>query len=152
MALWTVCRALFGYFFLVFIVRIVGRRPGKQLTPIEFVLIFFLGGLMLTGVVGAEPSLINAIAQIFAIAGGHWFLVKLRSRSSHIARLLDGTPLTLIENSKFRAHTMRNMGITDADIMAVARDGGISTLADIRSATLERNGEISILPKEDEGS
>ena len=149
MAFWTVSRALLGYLFLVFIVRIVGRRPGKQLTPIEFVLIFFLGGLMLTGVVGSEPSLINAIAQIFAIAGGHWILVQLRSRSTRIARLLDGTPLTLIEDDKLRGHTMRNMGISDADIMAVARDGGLSDLSTVRSATLERNGEISILTKED---
>ncbi len=149
MAFWTVFRALLGYFFLVFIVRIVGRRPGKQLTPIEFVLIFFLGGLMLTGVVGAEPSLINAIAQIFTIAAGHWLLVWLRSRSSRIARLLDGTPLTLIENDMMRAHTMRNMGISDADIMAMARDGGMTDLSTVRTATLERNGEISILPKQD---
>ena len=38
-------RAIFGYFFLVFIVRVVGRRPGKFMNPFEFVLIFFIGGL-----------------------------------------------------------------------------------------------------------
>ncbi len=150
MAFWTVARAILGYFFLVFIVRVVGRRPGKQLTPIEFVLIFFLGGLMLTGVVGAEPSLINAICQILAIACGHWILVQLRSRSSRIARLLDGTPLLLIERQQLRAHTMRHMGISANDVMAIARDGGLSSLDEIHSATLERNGEISILPKEDD--
>lgn len=32
-------RALFAHLFLVFCVRIVGRRPGKQLTPFQFVLI-----------------------------------------------------------------------------------------------------------------
>jgi len=43
----NVLRALFGYFFLVGIVRVAGRRPGKQLTPVEFVLLFFLGGVTL---------------------------------------------------------------------------------------------------------
>jgi uncharacterized membrane protein YcaP (DUF421 family) len=38
----AVVRAFVGYFFLVLIVRIVGRRPGKQMTPFEFVLIFFI--------------------------------------------------------------------------------------------------------------
>ncbi len=56
----SVLRALFGYFFLVFIVRIVGRRPGKQLTPFEFILIFFLGGLMLTAIVAQDSSVTNA--------------------------------------------------------------------------------------------
>ncbi len=48
-AFFIIARAAFGYLFLVLIVRIVGRRPGKQLTPFEFVLIFYLGGLTLTG-------------------------------------------------------------------------------------------------------
>ena len=30
----AVVRAFVGYLFLVFIVRIVGRRPGKQMTPL----------------------------------------------------------------------------------------------------------------------
>ena len=149
MALWIVLRALLGYFFLVFIVRIVGRRPGKQLTPIEFILIFFLGGLMLTGVVGEEPSLINAICQIFAIACGHFFLVWIRSKSDRVARLLDGTPLMLLEGGQWRHRTMQHMGISAPDVMAMARDKGIRTLADIHTAVLERNGEISILPTED---
>ena len=33
MALFIILRAAFGYLFLVLMVRIVGRRPGKQLTP-----------------------------------------------------------------------------------------------------------------------
>jgi uncharacterized membrane protein YcaP (DUF421 family) len=52
----AVLRAFFGYFFLVFTVRVVGRRPGKQLTPFEFVLVFFMGGLALTAMVGNEAS------------------------------------------------------------------------------------------------
>ena len=60
----AVARAFVGYFFLVFIVRIVGRRPGKQMTPFEFVLIFFIGGLALTAMVGDEVSFTNAICQI----------------------------------------------------------------------------------------
>jgi hypothetical protein len=59
----AVARAFFGYFFLVLIVRIVGRRPGKQMTPFEFVLIFFIGGLALTAIVGDEVSFTNGICQ-----------------------------------------------------------------------------------------
>jgi len=32
-AFFIIARAAFGYLFLVLIVRIVGRCPGKQLTP-----------------------------------------------------------------------------------------------------------------------
>lgn len=149
MAFGTVARALFGYFFLVFLVRIVGRRPGKQLTPFEFVLIFFLGGLMLTGIVGPEVSLTNAVCQIIAIAAGHFLLVAVRARSRRIARLMDGTPLMLLEGGYWRERTLFRMRVSKDDVMSVARDGGLRTLSDIHSAVLERNGEISIIPGEE---
>ncbi len=150
MALATVLRALFGYFFLVFIVRVVGRRPGKQLTPFEFVLIFFLGGLTLTGVVGNEVSLSNAVCQIITIACGHYFLVWLRAKSSRTARLLDGTPLILLEGGAWRSRTMKRERIAPEDVMATARDRGLRIPADIDTAILERNGEISLIPKKEE--
>jgi uncharacterized membrane protein YcaP (DUF421 family) len=148
MAAYTLIRALFGYFSLVFVVRIVGRRPGKQLTPFEFVLIFFLGGLTLTGMVSNESSVTNAVTQILAIACGHYVLVWIRTKSPHIARLLDGTPLILLEGGTWRSRTMRKMRIAPDDVMAMARDQGLKNLNEIDTATLERNGEISIVPKE----
>jgi uncharacterized membrane protein YcaP (DUF421 family) len=140
----AVLRAFFGYFFLVFIVRVVGRRPGKQLTPFEFVLVFFMGGLALTAMVGEEVSFTNAICQIIAIGLAHYVLAWARSKSSRFARLTDGTPLILLERGEWRTSTLRNMGIQDDDVMASARDSGVKTLEEIDTAILERNGEISI--------
>jgi len=137
-------RAFFGYFFLVFIVRIVGRRPGKQLTPFEFVLIFFIGGLALTAMVGPEASFTNAIIQIIAIGLAHYLIAYLRSRSRWLARLFDGTALVLLEDHQWRSDTLARMGIQDDDVMASARDQGIKSLAEIDVAILERNGEISV--------
>lgn len=143
----SVLRALYGYFFLVFIVRIVGRRPGKQLTPFEFILIFFLGGLMLTAIVSDEASITNAFCQIIAVAFAHFCLAALRNRSDRVAKILDGTPLILLEGNHWRADTMRHMRVKDDDVMEKARDQGLKTLEEIETAVLERNGEISILPK-----
>ena len=145
MALATVLRAMFGYLFLILITRIVGRRPGKQLTPFEFVLIFFLGGLTLTGMVGSEVSLTNAVCQIITLALTHYLLTLARSRMPRIARLLDGTALTLLEKGEWHVNTKQRMGIQDEDVMAMARDQGLKTLQEIGVATLERNGEISII-------
>ena len=149
-ALSTVLRAVFGYYFLVLVVRIVGRRPGKQLTPFEFVLIFFLGGLMLTGIVANEVSLTNAIAQILAISVAHYFLVWVRMKSPRVSRFLDGTPLILMEGGFWRARTLRKMRISEADVMAVGRDQGMKSFAEMGTVTLERNGEMSIVPAEDQ--
>ena len=140
----AVIRAFFGYMFLVMIVRIVGRRPGKQMTPFEFVLIFFIGGLALTAIVGDEVSFTNALCQIITMGLAHYTLAWARSKSQRFARLVDGTPLILLENKQWRMETVRHMRIQDDDVIASARDSGIKTLQEIDRAVLERNGEISV--------
>lgn len=145
----SVLRALFGYFFLVLVVRIVGRRPGKQLTPFEFILIFFLGGLMLTAIVSDEASLTNAFCQIIAVAFAHFGLAELRSRSERAATIIDGTPVVLLHGGDWRARALRGMRVKDDDVMEKARDQGLRRLDQIDMAVLERNGEISIIPKQD---
>lgn len=158
MALYTVFRAAFGYLFLVVLVRVVGRRPGKQLTPFEFVLIFYLGGLTLTGMVGTEMSLTNAACQIFTIAFCHLSLAHLRYRYDFVARLLDGIPLILLEHGKWRTDTLKAMSIQDDDVMDAARAQGIRDLGGIHTSILETVGSITIIgrqpgeaPPNDEG-
>ena len=146
----AVLRAWFFYFFLIFITRVVGRRPGKQLAPFEFVLVFFMGGLALTAMVGNEASLTNSLIEITAVAAAHALVTLVRMASPRLARLIDGTPLILLENHQWRKETLIRKRVQDDDVMAMARGQGLSTLDQIRKAVLERNGEITIIPQEKE--
>jgi uncharacterized membrane protein YcaP (DUF421 family) len=138
-------RAFFGYFFLLFIVRIAGRRPGKQLTPFEFVLVFFMGGLALTAMVGQELSFTNALCQIIAIAVAHYIVAFCRFKFPKFARLTDGTPLVLLEKQCWHSETLKRMGVQQEDVMASARESSVPSLQEIDVAVLERNGEINVL-------
>jgi uncharacterized membrane protein YcaP (DUF421 family) len=144
----AIIRAVFGYYFLVLMMRIAGRRPGKQQTPMEFVLVFFCGGLTLTAMVADDRSLVNALSQITAVAAAHYALVLLRGRFPAISRVVDGTPTVLLEKGKWHQDTLLSERITDDDVMASARDQSLESLEDIDYAVLERNGEISIIPVE----
>lgn len=144
----AVLRALLGYFFLVFMMRIAGRRPGKQLTPMDFVLVFFCGGLTLTAMVSDDRSFFNALSQIAAVAAAHYVVVLLRGRFAWFSRVVDGTPIVLLEKGKWHEKAMLEQSVADDDVMALARDQGIKTLDEIEYAVLERNGEISIIPAE----
>jgi uncharacterized membrane protein YcaP (DUF421 family) len=111
--------------------------------------VFFSGGLILTTTVGDDRSLTNAFAQIAAIAAAHYLLVVMRSRWPAIGRIVDGTPLVLLDRGQWKAQTMKTMLIQDSDVMATARDQGIENLEQIDYAVLERNGQISVIRKED---
>ncbi len=85
------------------------------------------------------------------MATAHYSVTWARARSKRLARVLDGTPLVLMELDPFgrrqcRPDTMVQMHIQDNDVMFAARDHGYKTLRDIDSAILERNGEINVVP------
>jgi uncharacterized membrane protein YcaP (DUF421 family) len=146
----AVFRAVFGYCFLVLIVRTAGRRPGKQITPFEFVFVFFIGGLTLTAMVGNDRSLSNALCIITTIAVTHFAIAWLRQWSPVFSQVVDGTPLVLLKKGEWQIETMKKMRIQDDDVMAMARDNGLESLDQIEYAILERNGEISIIQASEE--
>jgi uncharacterized membrane protein YcaP (DUF421 family) len=137
-------RAILGYFVLIGAVRLSARRPGKQITPFEFVLVFFIGGLALTAMVGDDPSFTNAACSILGIGLAHVAVSWIRWKWPRAARLLDGTPLVLLEGGQWRETVMQKMRVHDDDVMAAARDHGITTIHGVKAAIIERNGEITI--------
>lgn len=148
MAIFTILRAVFGYLLLIFVLRIAGRRPGKQLSPFDYVIVFYLGGITLTGIVGPEASLTNAFCQIMTVAMCHCGLAWLRSRYPRASRMIDGTPLVLMSNGQWRTQALSNMRLQDDDVMDSARSFGTRNLESIRMAVLEPVGEITIIPRE----
>lgn len=143
-----VLRAIFGYCFLMLVVRLVGRRPGKQMTPFDYVLVFFMGGVTLTPMVGDDRSLAGAVTIITAIAATHFVIAWLKHRYPTVGRIVDGTPLVLLEKGNWRHKTMRKMRVQEQDVMASARQQGVPSLDQVDYAILERNGDISIIPAE----
>ena len=146
----AVFRAIFGYLFLVFMVRVVGRRPGKQMAPFDYVLIFFIGGLTLTGMVADDRSLTNAFVQIITVALCHFVLTALRRRSSRFAVWMDGTPLVLLRNGEWVDETIRKMNFSRDDILATMRSNGQRNLHEVKYAVLERSGMMTIIPRREQ--
>lgn len=143
----AVFRAVFGYLFLVLMVRVVGRRPGKQMAPFDFVLIFFIGGLTLTGMVADDRSLTNAFVQIITVAMCHYLLILLRRRSKKFGLFLDGTPLVLFGKGRWYDETIQNMSFSRDDVLSAIRANGHENTDDVAWAVLERSGEVTVIPE-----
>jgi uncharacterized membrane protein YcaP (DUF421 family) len=99
--------------------------------------------------VGDEVSVTSAFCQIMTVGICHTVIVWARTKSSRVARLFDGTPLVLLEQGQWRERTMQQMRIVPADVMAMARDQGMKTIGEVDSCVLERNGEISLIKREE---
>ena len=142
--MYTIVHAICGYFFLLFVVRLLSRRPGGQLTPFEFVIVFLIGGLIILATVGDDKSATNCIGAILTIGFMHRITSQLRSLSPRISKVVDGLPIVLLQRGKWQTESMSRMRIDDQDVMAMARAKGLRSLSDVKYAVLEKVGSISI--------
>lgn len=143
----TIIHAVISYFFLLLTVRILTRRPGAQMTPFEFVLVFLIGGVAILATVGDDRSETNSVCAVMAVALMHRSVAGLKQRYPRISAMVDGTPLVILKDGQWQTKTMEQMRIQDDDVMAAARTKGIKTLDEIKYAILERNGALSIIKK-----
>lgn len=145
--MYTIAHAIVGYFFLLLTVRVLTRRPGAQLTPFEFVIVFLVGGLIILSTVGDDTSITNCVCAIMTICLMHQLVSWLRSKSPRFGAVVDGAPLVLLKDEKWQTNSMEGMRVDDADVMASARSKGVMNLTGVKYAVLERNGGISIIKK-----
>lgn len=143
----TIIHAIVSYLFLLLTVRALSRRPGAQMTPVSFVLIFLIGGVGILATVGDDRSETNSVCAVMAVALLHRTIAGLKQRYPRIAAMVDGTPLVILKDGQWQAETMRVMRIEDDDVMAAARTKGMKTLDEIKYAILERNGALSVIKK-----
>lgn len=144
-----VAHALFGYVFLTVMVRVLIRRPGAQMTQLEFVLIFLMGGVIILSTVGQDHSVTNCTCAVLAVGCMHRVTSGLKIRFPRFGALVDGTPLLLVRKGQWQHETMIGMHMAPEDVMAAARTKGIRNLEEIEYAVLERNGGISVIQKEE---
>lgn len=141
----TILRAMGAYWMLLIIVRAVSRRPGGQLTPFEFVLVFFIGGISIQAVVADDRSLTNAWLAVATVAMMHVLVTELKHHFPAFGKIIDGTPVVVFEKGEWKRSRMRHHGIQEMDVMAAARLRGLEREEQIKYAIVERNGEISVV-------
>jgi uncharacterized membrane protein YcaP (DUF421 family) len=57
--MYTIIHVIIGYFFLLLTVRVLARRPGAQMAPFEFVIVFLIGGIIILSSTGDDRSRTN---------------------------------------------------------------------------------------------
>ena len=141
----TMLYAIAGYFFLMLTVRLLTRRPRAQMTMLEFVIVFLVGGVVILATVGGDRSLTNCGAAILTIGLLHNLVAWTKARSTKFGVLVDGTPLVLLKDGAWVDEVMQGMKMAPEDIMAAARMKGVNSIFEVKYAILERNGTISII-------
>jgi uncharacterized membrane protein YcaP (DUF421 family) len=142
-------RAAAIFFATLVLIRISGRRSFGQRSPFDYVVAILLGATLSRVIVGASPAL-PTLAASLVIVVIHRVLAWACGWSRTLELLVGGVEREVYRDGKFNGREMSAALVTRTDILETVRQElGVHELDSVRSAILERNGEISIIRKTD---
>ena len=145
----AVLRGLVIYLILYVIVRVAGKRTLSEMNAFDLLLLLIISEATQEAMIGQDHSMTHAIILIVTLVGLDIVLSLIKRRSRHAEMLFDSVPLVLVENGKPIRRHMNKERIDEDDVLRAARENyGISKMDEIHLAILERDGKISIIPRE----
>ena len=142
-----VLRASVAYVFILFLMRVVGRRELSSMEPSDVILLVVIGDLIQNGVTQSDYS----VTGIVLAAGTIGFLASTTAfityRSNRIRNVVEGEPVILVQDGETIDRNMRNERLTLVELMEQARLQRIESLDRVKWAVLETNGSISFIEK-----
>jgi uncharacterized membrane protein YcaP (DUF421 family) len=94
-------------------------------------------------------SITEGFLLILTIVFWNYMLDWLGQRFPRIERLLHPPPLPLVKDGRLLRRNMRRELITEEELRSHMRQQGITEFAQVQSAYMEGDGQISIIPRED---
>ena len=119
-----------------------------ELASLTTVLLLIIGEATQQALLGEDFSVTNAVLVIMTLIAIDVGASLLKRRSERIAYLLDGSPTIVVENGVALEERLAKARLRLDDIMESARENGLERVEQIKFAIIERNGKISIIPRE----
>lgn len=133
------------YVFLLVFLRLTGKRQTGQYAPFDLVLLLILSNAVQNSMNAGDNSLIGGLISAVTLISCHVALAQLTFRYPRLARLVDGKPQVLVNQGQADKALMRRELLTHEDLEAALRAGGCLGVHDVERATIEVNGQITVV-------
>ena len=136
---------MFWFLFLVF--RFVLRRDVGAMGITDFLFVVLLGDAAQNGMIGDATSASDSIVLISTLVFWNAALDVLCWRFPAMERLIVARTLALVRDGRMLRRNMRREFISVDELHAKMRENGVDDLAEVKSMTLEADGEISLVKR-----
>jgi uncharacterized membrane protein YcaP (DUF421 family) len=140
-------RAVVLYLFVVFLMRVIGRRELSTLSTIDLVLLIVLGDAIQQGLTQDDYSVTGAVIVISTFALLQVGLSYLGFRLPRLRPLLEGKPIVIVQDGKPIERNLHRERLAIEEVMEEARQQQIASVDQIEWAILESSGNISFIKK-----
>jgi uncharacterized membrane protein YcaP (DUF421 family) len=144
---YTAGRTVIMYVFVLIVVRLLGKRTVGDVTPFDLVVAFIISEVVDEPIYGDVP-LIQALVLIATVGAVHWINSYLGYRWPLFEKVTGGEPLVLVRNGKKDPRAMAKERVSDQELQSMLRENEIEKLDEIKQATLETSGKLTVLKTE----
>ena len=145
----SIIRAVVVYLVVLVLFRIAGKRSLSDASTFDLVLTLIISEALQQALIDDDNSMTNAFLLVTVIIVVDIIFSLIKRKSPLFAKIIEGTPVILIEKETTHTRYMDRERVDESEIMQAARkDHGLQRLDQIAYAVVEASGEISVIPKE----
>lgn len=147
--LYVMLKTLVCYVFLLFILRIMGKREIGKVSTFDIVVFFVISELFSLSLNEPDTSLLHSIIPITVIVILQIISALISLKSSKARELLEGKTSYIIYHGEIQQEVMKKERYTIEDLMVQLRSKDIQSPSEVEFAVLEDNGTLNVISKED---
>jgi uncharacterized membrane protein YcaP (DUF421 family) len=135
------------FIIVVFTMRMMGKRQIGQLEPFELVIAIMISDLATMPMQDTRIPLLHGVIPIITLLILQITMSVLQLKSEKMKDIISGKPTILIKKGQLQMEQLKSQRLSASELLEEMRLKGYLNIADIEYATLETNGQISIIPK-----
>ena len=143
----TAVRASIIYFFLLLVVRVLGKREVGSASAFDFIVALMLGEVVDEAIYG-DVSMVKGLLAIAVIAIWHLVNSWASFKSRTIEKLTSASPTVLVENGQIKQDALAKERLNEEELYSQMRLMEIEDIQEVKKATLEPNGQISVIQED----
>jgi uncharacterized membrane protein YcaP (DUF421 family) len=144
-ALDLVVRSTVIYVLFFGALRLFGKREIGQFTLFDLALVLLAANALQPAITGPDNSLTGGLIVVATLFVLNRAVAMMRVRSPWVRRLLEYGPTVVGRDGAWLLPVLVRQGLDLIDVEAALREHGLDTVAEMKLATLEADGSISIV-------
>ena len=142
-----VLRTIAVFFFVLVLMRVIGRRELSSLEPFDLVLLIIHGDALQQGLTQDDYSVTGAVLVVGTFAVLQVLVSWVGFRFPRVRPIIEGEPLIVVQDGSVIEKNLRRERMTVQELAEAARMQQIAHLDEVQWGVLETNGQITFIKK-----
>ncbi len=140
-------RSIVIYLFVLFVIRLMGKRQVGEMQPFEFVITLIIADLACIPMAELAVPLVHGIVPILALLIVHFLICVFSRKSMKFRYFLSGRPAILISPHGINYMELKKLNMTLDDLIEAMRGCDVFNIEDVAYAIIETNGKMCVIKK-----